>query len=426
MNKRYYIVMGFALFSTFFGAGNLIFPIYLGRQAAQGWLMCMAGFLLTGVGIPILGVIASAKAGKSVEDLTRHVGRNFGKYLGTVIMLIIGPIFAVPRTGATVYEMAVLPAFPQASKLIVLGAYFIVTFLIIVNKGKVMDKIGKVLTPVLLTVIFVIIAKGVFMLGGEFTPIFSAQQFSIGFKEGYQTMDALGSILMGGFAIGMLMDKGILDRDEQFKISAKAGIVAAIGLSLVYGGLIFVGANLTGVQEASRTDLFVMAVDRILGQKGKIIMSLTVMLACLTTSAGLTAMAGDFFSNISNGRLPYKWVVAVCAVVSFALSNLGVDAIVGLAVPILLVVYPVVISIVIMSVFDNIIPNKRAYRAAMAVVMPIGTAQALSSVGIEFLDASSVLAHLPLSEFGLEWFLPCTAVVLIFSLVRDKESLRLR
>ncbi len=426
MNKRYYIVMGFALFSTFFGAGNLIFPIYLGNQSGQGWLMCMAGFLLTGVGIPILGVIASAKAGKSVEDLTKHVGRNFGKYLGAVIMLIIGPIFAVPRTGATVYEMAVLPVFPQASKLVVLGAYFILTFLIIVNKGKVMDKIGKVLTPVLLTVIFVIIAKGIFLLRGRFAPAFSAQQFSIGFKEGYQTMDALGSILMGGFAIGMLIDKGISNRDEQFKISAKAGLVAAIGLSIVYGGLMFVGANLVDVQEASRTDLFVVAVDRILGQKGKMVMSLTVMLACLTTSAGLTAMAGGFFSGISNGKLSYKWVVAVCAVVSFGVSNLGVDAIVGLAVPILLVVYPVVISIVIMSVFDNMIANKMAYKAAMAVVLPIGTAQALSSAGIEFLDASPILAYLPLSEFGLEWLLPCTAVVVISSLIRDKKRLRLR
>lgn len=426
MNKKTItdtIVVGFALFAMFFGAGNLIFPPSLGFMASDKWVTALVGFLLTGIGMPLLGIIALSKNGGSVEQFAGKVSPTFAKIFGTVIMLAIGPLLAIPRTGATTFEMAVKPIFPNADPIVASVIYFAITLFFVISPSKVIDSIGKVLTPVLLITIGIIIFKGITAPVGSLAVTDMVNPFSKGFTEGYQTMDALGSIVMAGIVISGFVSKGYTDQKQQMKLTIMAGMVAAAGLLLVYGGLMYLGATAVNAfpSDLNKTDLIIGITGRLLGDWGKIALGMTVGLACLTTSIGLTATAGDFFSKLTKNKVSYRTVVILVTVFSAIVANAGVETIVQFAVPLLVTVYPIAIVLIVLSIFDNLIKSRGVYIGAVYGALFVSLFDALSAIGVNVTSVQSIIRILPFADQGFYWIAPAVVGALFGAVFFRKE-----
>lgn len=418
------IVVGFALFAMFFGAGNLIFPPTLGIGAGTDWVPGVIGFILTGVGIPLLGIIATSKAGGELRDLGNKVNPTFSIIFGSVALLALGPLLAVPRTGATTFEIGVQPLFPSVSPILVSAIYFSISLYLALTPSSIIDKIGKVLTPTLLVALSIIIFKGIMNPIG--TPIETGAQnsFSVGFKEGYQTMDAFCSMAFCGIVISALVQKGYTKTKDQLKLTMMAGVVAAVGLGIIYGGLMYLGATASNVYPAdmSRANLVLAIVEHLLGTSGKAIVAIAVSLACLTTSVGITATCGEFFSKLSNEKLSYKAVCIIVTIFSAVVSCFGIANIVKLAVPLLTIAYPVAMVLIIMNLFDDFIPNKSAYTGAVSGAFCISLFDALASMGIQIESVSKMISKLPLAEAGFAWVVPAVVGAIIGIVLKKKED----
>ena len=427
IKRKDVIVCGFALFAIFFGAGNLIFPPYLGIVAGDRWYVAMFAFLLSDPVLPILGVIVTAKLGGRADDLGKRVSPKFSKFIGTIAILTIGPFFAVPRTGATTHEIFVAPLFPSVPNWVTCIIFFAITLYITLNPGKVIDVIGKYLTPALIVILTLIVIIAIVNPPDAKVTTEATGLFTRGFSEGYQTMDALGSPLMAGIVITDLIRRGYTDKEVQFKASVQMGMVSFILLALVYGGLTYAGATVGGHfnADSERTAILIGMVELMLGNVGKVFMGVAVALACLTTSSGLSSTCGNYFETISNGKLKYKNIVYVCVAIALALSLIGVSGLIAIAVPILSAIYPVYIVLIIMSIFDEKIKYNWTYTGAVIGAFAVALVESinLASVmrgGTLLQSAADSLRALPLGQFGFEWLLPavvCSVVLTLISMV---------
>ena len=235
--KKEIIILGFALFSMFFGAGNLLFPPSVGVAVGQSWLPASLGFFLTGIGLPLLGILAFTKVG-NLDEFANKVSPKFNSIYSTVLILVIGPLFAIPRTGSTTFEMGILPLFPNVDHfilaLITSVLFFALTLFLVLNESSITDILGKFLTPIILVILSLITILGFTKtLGTPVPTTISGSQFSYGFISGYQTMDALASVLFGVIIIRGLEGKGITDVKEQKSYLSNAGFIAAFGLGFI-------------------------------------------------------------------------------------------------------------------------------------------------------------------------------------------------
>lgn len=403
-----FIVVGLALFAMFFGAGNLIFPPALGMISGDQWLPTLIGFALTGVGLPILGVITIAKVGGSLKDFAGRVSPTFAKILGAVIVLAIGPLLAIPRTGATVFEIGVSPLFPTIPPLVVSIVYFSITLFFVIKPSSIIDKIGKILTPILLLIVGIIIFQGVTHPVGAPVQTGISMAFSEGFLGGYQTMDALASVVLGGLILFGIKEKGYTDKKTLVKLTAKAGILAGAGLLFVYGGLLYLGATASNVLAAdlSKTELIIALTSSILGTYGQMALALAVSTACLTTSVGLTAVVGNFFEELTNGKLSYRVIVIGTSVFSTIMSVIGVEQIVAFAVPLLVLVYPVTIGLIALNLIGGHIKSDGVFKGVVAGALFFSSFDALAAMGINIEAATTIIAKLPLASAGFAWLLP--------------------
>ena len=412
MNKRTQdiFVSGLALFAIFFGAGNLIFPPYLGVTTGDGWFATMCGFLLADPVIPILTVFITAFAGGRAVDLGKRVSPGFAKLLSLVAIICIGPAFAIPRTAATTHEVGVMPFFPNAPAFITSIVFFGITFALAYKENGVVDIIGKYITPALLIFLVLIIAKAIITPVGAIVPVEHDGGFFVsGFYEGYQTLDALAAPLFTGIVVADLIRKGYGEVSEKERRSfiMMVGLVCFVALAIVYGGLTYLGAQGSSMFTAddSRVEILVSLVGMLFGNFGKIALGLAVALACLTTSVGLTSAAGNFFEDISNGKIKYGVTVIVVTVISFALSLIGVDAIIALAGPVLTIVYPIIIALVFYMMFEKRVRYDMAYIVMVAGVLVIAIIETVGDkIGLGGMAAS--IQNLPLGQFGFTWFVP--------------------
>lgn len=412
MNKRTQdiFVSGLALFAIFFGAGNLIFPPYLGVTTGDGWFATMCGFLLADPVIPILTVFITAFAGGRAVDLGKRVSPGFAKLLSLVAIICIGPAFAIPRTAATTHEVGVMPFFPNAPAFITSIVFFGITFALAYKESGVVDIIGKYITPALLIFLVLIIAKAIITPVGAIVPVETDGGFFVkGFYEGYQTLDALAAPLFTGIVVADLIRKGYGEVSEKERRSfiMMVGLVCFVALAVVYGGLTYLGAQGSSMFTAddSRVEILVSLVGLLFGGFGKVALGLAVALACLTTSVGLTSAAGNFFEDISNGKIKYGVTVIVVTVISFALSLFGVDAIIALAGPVLTIVYPIIIALVFYMMFEKRVRYDMAYIVMVAGVLVIAIIETVGDkIGLGGMAAS--IQNLPLGQFGFTWFVP--------------------
>ncbi|WP_353095759.1 branched-chain amino acid transport system II carrier protein [Tissierella praeacuta] len=419
-------ILGAALFSMFFGAGNLIFPPFLGLLAGQKWNWSIFGFFITGIGLPLLGIMASAKAGGDVDKLGRRVSPLFSKFLGITVVLAIGPLLAIPRTGATAFEIGVLPIMPNGNPTIFAILYFGLTLLLVIKPNGVIDKIGKILTPTLLILLGLIIVKGILDPMGMPVPESFARPFSEGFISGYQTMDALASILFGGIITTSLIQSGYDDEKDQISMTKKAGLIAVGGLTIVYGGLGYLGATGGSLfsKDIEKVELIVNIADNSLESFGKIGLGLVVSLACLTTTIGLTATVGEYFSKISKGKLKYETIVIATTIFSAIMSVRGVESIISFSEPILVFMYPVVIVMILLTMILGNKPNKNIYRHAIYATLIVSTLELLYRFKI-WTYFTHIVKYLPLASWGLSWLVPAILGAVLGMLLPDKSDIQI-
>ncbi|MBR9788397.1 MAG: branched-chain amino acid transport system II carrier protein [Vibrionaceae bacterium] len=421
------IAVGFMLFAFFLGAGNIIFPPLAGQLAGENLMPAMFGFLLTAVGLPLITIVAIAVAGGTWDHLTQDLPKKAAVVMAALIFIIIGPAFAAPRTGLVAYEMAVKPFLIEASQTNLTAfsvLFFVVAMLFSWFQGRLIDLIGKVLTPVLFLGLMVL-ALAVFidpqgeMIGA--TGEYLTQPLTKGFLEGYNTMDTFASLMFGMLMVDALRGKGITERAATTKYLIFAGCIAAAGLAFVYISLFYLGATSATVAAGADNGGLVLSqyVQALFGPYGQIVLSVIVLLACLTTAIGLISACSDFFS--SKTSLSYKhWVLingSVCALV----ANVGLAQLISLSVPVLFALYPVAIALVALTFVRSKLPNTRfAYRAVLLVSLLFALLDAAKVAGMDV----SAFNMLPLFEIGMGWVLPTlAAIVCMFFISKPQDEL---
>ena len=418
------IIIGFALFAIFFGAGNLIFPPYLGVTAGENWGIATLAFLISDPLLSIIAVMVVAALGGSALNVGRRVHPLFASALAAICVLLIGPIFAVPRTGASTHEIFVQSYFPSAPQWITSLVFFGIVLWITYKENSVMDAIGKYLTPILLLILFLIFVGAVLQPNASFAATDRTGLFAQGFKEGYQTMDVLGAPLLAGVVMKDITRRGYLNKKDQFRMMFGVGIVAFILLALVYSTLAYSGASMSTVIDstAQRAAMLTTIVKNLLGSWGQLAMGLAVCFACLTTAIGLTTTCGQYFEEVSKGKISYKKTILVTVAVEFIISLVGVDSLINLAVPVLTFIFPIMIALILFSAFDRYIPYDWTYLGAVIGAGIVGLVQGINTLsqllgGNLLGDAVKLIGTFPLATYGLEWIVPTFVGALIFTIL---------
>lgn len=342
------LVIGFALFAMFFGAGNVLLPPFIGLKTGSSYYMSIIGFVLTGVGLPLLTLLVIFYIDGKYEKLFEPLGKNFSKFLMVAAFLTIGPAIGIPRTAATTFEIGMKPFFPSLSPIVGSIIFFLINLFFVMKKSNVLDKIGKLLTPTLLVTIVVLIIKGIISPIASTSAGVSADAFSQGFLEGYNTVDAVAAVIFAGL-VWKSLGQTISDKEVLKKTSIKAAFIAALGLSAIYSGFIYLGATSNAPIDIERTALLNLITKSLLGNYGVALLSIIVSLACLTTSIGLIVSVSSYFEEVLNYKVKYNVVVLVVISISYAISQLGVDKIINYALPILLVFYPLLITVLFLT-----------------------------------------------------------------------------
>lgn len=397
-------VLGFALFAMFFGAGNLIFPPSLGVATGSNWFVASLGFLITGAGLPLLGVLAFTKC-SSLDDFASKVSPRFNTLFCSVLILVIGPFFALPRTGSTTFELAVQPFFVNSGNILISiissTLFFGVTYLLTVKESKVTDIIGKYLTPIILAMLAIIFVRGMTIDIG--TPVETAQinnLFARGFIDGYQTMDALASILFGLVIVAGLKSKGVTEVKEQQYYLVRAGVIAAVGLGVIYLFLTYFGALVSGEALNNTTSPALYIAEATLGSMGRIIFGICVGAACLTTAVGLATLTADWFSKLLN--VSYLKLLIVTCVFSTVVAIGGVDMIVKLSIPMLLLLYPLTIVLILM----NLTSLKAIYfKLGTYTVLVVTLVEVIGST-FKVVPFTNLVTSIPLGGVGFPWLVP--------------------
>ncbi|WP_338998093.1 branched-chain amino acid transport system II carrier protein [Fusobacterium animalis] len=420
------LLTGFALFAMLFGAGNLIFPPMLGYETNSSWVPTMLAFTITGVGFPFLGILSVSIVGNGIKDFANRVSLTFSKIFAIISILAIGPMLAIPRTGATAYEITFLYNGMESSiyKYIYLICYFGIVILFSLRANKVIERVGKILTPILLILLFLIIIKGIFFANLSVKPDIYPHAFKRGFLEGYQTMDTIASIAYAGIILKAIKSGRNLTQKQEFSFLIKSGLVAILSLALIYGGFALVGAKMHSVLVTKdKIELLVKTTSYLLGGYGNLILAICVAGACLTTAIGLVATVGEFFSSITSFK--YENIVIFTVIISFLLSILGVESIIRISVPILIFIYPVMISLIILNLFGKYIKNDYVYKGVVLFTGIIGLIESLESLGIKNYYTNSILEILPFSDYGLTWLFPGLIGYILFSFMFRKVENKL-
>ncbi|MEG1485623.1 MAG: branched-chain amino acid transport system II carrier protein [Bacteroidales bacterium] len=399
------IIIGFALFSMFFGAGNLIFPAFLGKSLGTEFFIGIIGFIITGVGLPLLAILACAKGDGTFETLTGRINSKFAIICSATLFIALGPMLGIPRTAATTFELTIQPFFPNITPLVAMTGFFALNMVFVLGSKSIIDVIGKYLTPVLLLILAVIIFKGAFSPIGEIVTTEATSVLSKSLLEGYQTMDALAALLFAGIITTSLKSKGYKNK-EMSSMILKSSLIAVLGLAFVYGGLMYIGAQTVDLAGAdiSKTGLLLLLSKTILGDFGTVVIGIAMGLACLTTSIGLLTAGATFFEKISKGKLTYKFNAIFLAVISLGLACLGVDKIVVLSEPVLNILYPVAITLVLTTLLSKYLSNIKAVRLGVYTSLVFGIALAIPGLN---------LTLIPLASIGFGWVIPTILAIII-------------
>lgn len=418
LSKKDLLMLGFMMFSIYFGAGNLIFPPALGQAAGDHTLFAMLGFMTTGIGLPLLGITAIALAGGDYVPLLREkTSPIFAEVLLIILYLIIGPLFAMPRTGAVSFEIGIRPFLGAENighwQFIYTAIFFAASYYLALNPSKILDHVGRMLTPALLIVLLILFARALEAPLGAVLPatgVYIDAPFARGFQDGYQTMDLLASIAIGALVTNAVRLRGVTDSRSIGTVCLISGLITVILMTIVYGSLAYIGA--TSVSAIGHSEnggqLLSSAVGIFFGPAGNILLAIIIALACLTTCCGITSSAAMFFNKLLRGRISYERLLLFSILFSFAASNVGLTQIISLAIPFLVIIYPLIIVFVVLSLFDRFIGwRKSIYRGAITLTLVFSLIDGLHAAGLGSAPIHNLLVtYIPFYDIMMGWVCP--------------------
>lgn len=414
------VVVGFAMFATFFGAGNMIFPPFLGNRTGDQWFIGFLCFILADAGLAILTVFAMVRKDGTITSVFERIGKKSSGLIIFLTMTIVGPALCIPRTCATTFEMGVIPFFPEFSPWIFGLIFFAVVYVLIAGGSKVVDIIGKYMTPILLISLAVLVIKGIITPVGEVIEASDATTAAnMGFLNGYQTMDVLGALAFTLIVVKDIRAKGYDTPKSSMAMVTRASLVTFTGLFLVYGGLSYLGATSSSLHMGhhNQTALLVEITGMILGSFGKALLGIIVLFACLTTAVGLASAAADYFYDLFKQKYSYKMIVLVICAVGVVLSNVGITMMITLATPMLNILYPLLLTQIVLSFFNEKIKKDSVFKGAAIGALIVCVIAVAADLGAP----TTFVYQLPLSSLGLYWILPAAIGALIGGLLPEKK-----
>ena len=362
LSFKEYIYVASMLFGMFFGAGNLIFPVYMGQVAGRNMWAAVLGFLITGVGLPLLGVAAlGISRSNGLFDLSHKVGRPYAFFFTCALYLTIGPFFAIPRCATTSFTVGLEQILPHDDKswlylLLFSLLFFAVTLVLSLRPGKILTYVGKVLTPCFLVflaiMVFVTILHPTTSIGAvEPQGAYAAQPFFTGFLEGYNTMDALASLAFGIVVVQVIQGLGVEKAESVAMTTVRSGIFSCLLMAAIYVLVTIVGVQSRGLFETSANGGIALTqiAQHYLGKAGLIILAVTVTLACLKTSVGLITSCAETFVGLFPKGPGYRLWAVIFSLVSLFFTNFGLNSIIGYSVPVLMFLYPLAITLIQLS-----------------------------------------------------------------------------
>lgn len=417
ISTSYIIILGLMLFALFFGAGNLIFPVMMGQEAGVNVWQATAGFIITGVGLPLLTVIALGYSGESdLQSLASRVHPMFGLIFSIILYLAIGPLFAIPRAGTVSFEIGIRPLIPESwgtiALLVFSISFFAIATFLSLNSSKIVDILGKYLTPIKLTFLSLLVIVAIFKpLGALQEPVdkYTEHSFFGGFSEGYLTMDVLAAFVFGIIIIGSLRSKGVESSKVIMTSTIKAGLIAAVLLTFFYGSLAFMGASSVsklGILDNGGSVLAGVAYYYF-GSFGGVVLGALITMACMTTSVGLISACASYFNKIFP-KISYAKYVIIFAIFSTAVANFGLSQLISISAPVLTAIYPLAIVLLLLTLLHNVFNGKKeVYQLSMLFTFIISVFDGLNAAGVEVKSVDQFFSSfLPLYDVGLGWLLP--------------------
>ncbi|HFR3692147.1 TPA: branched-chain amino acid transport system II carrier protein [Streptococcus suis] len=428
---------GLLLFGMFFGAGNLIFPPALGVLSGENFWPAILGFVVSGVGIAVIALIVGTLNPKGyVHEISRKISPAFATVYLVALYLAIGPFFAIPRTATTSFEVGIAPLLGDANLGLWLfgftAFYFVAAYLIALKPSKILDTIGRILTPVFAILIVILVVLGIVKYGST-NPLPAAESytagraFGTGFIEGYNTLDALAAVAFSVVAVNTLKQLGFSSKKEYVSTIWSVGAVVALAFSALYIGLAFLGNHFPVPADVLASDtnkgvyILSQATQAIFGPSAQIFLAAMVIVTCFTTTAGLIVSTGEFFAE----RFPkfsYNVYATVFTLIGFGIANLGLSKIIAFSIPVLLVLYPITICFVLITIVNKFVPlSKPGMQLTVGVVTVLSLVEVLAGQ-FGWSGISNLIGALPFAGQSLSWLMPAVVGILLSLFLPNKQT----
>lgn len=412
------LIISGAMFAGHFGVGDVIFPVILGRNAGSSWFPAALGYFIVNSIGAWLAYIACARQGQTLGGIAQ---RTLGRIAGgiyTAIPVLIEVLFILPRVSSATHEMSIASFFPGVALWMSLLVFFLLNWYLAYSRAKVIDRIGKILAPLLVAFIVVLLLRGIIAPNTGVPARGMGGALGNGLLEGYNTMNAMAAFLFGGWILNELTRRGVQEKSLQKRNLVVLGLLTAIALGLTSTGLVYLGASTGSLfPEAPIGALSVEVAASLLGFIGKIIFAVLIFFACITTSASITSMAGDMLKEVTGGKIPYKLTTAAASILGFVLGLVGLSRIVRYTIPWLMLIYPSVVVLILVSLSRSFFERFRpAITAAVVTALVFSVGDFLSGLGFPKNPVSGIVSRLPLGRQSFGWLIP-TAVVMAVALL---------
>ena len=414
--KKDSVIIGLALFSMFFGAGNLTLPPLLGLQSGSVWSIVTVGFIASGVVLPILAIYAHAKLQGTMYDFAKRVSPIFS-IIFCILIYCISVIIPAPRTASLTHEMGVQPYFDSPS-IVTSCIYFLFVFLFSIKRQQILDIIGKYLTPFIVTILLLIIGIGLAADTPHLTVYTNNQPpFLKGFLEGYQTFDAIGGMLIGGVVIVSLNLSATGSSAHKKTVLLQSGIIAGSGLAIIYTGLIALGAyhGTSFNADITRSSLLHQLSIITLGNTGSVALSILVSLACFTTAVGIITGTADYFKSLTKSDKAYPITIIISCLLGVLVGQLDFHSIIVIAIPVLMLAYPITIILIVLNVLPNHWVSNQTFKAVVITTIIAAIPEALFHIKATKAAITPIIDTIPFAREGFGWFLPALLIFFVMN-----------
>ena len=446
LSAKEYTYVASMLFGLFFGAGNLIFPVHLGQMAGSNVWQAILGLLITGVGLPLLGVAAlGISRSNGLFDLSSKVNRPYAMFFTCALYLTIGPFFAIPRCATTSFTVGLEQVLPQNGSntlylLLFSVAFFAAALFFALRPGKILTWVGKILNPCFLVFLAILVVVALLSPSAAIADVeplgdYASQPFFAGFLEGYNTMDALASLAFGIIVVQVIRDLGVDDPTAVAGSTVRAGIFSSLLMAFIYIAVTIAGTQSRGVLEASENGGTALAqiAQHYLGSAGLFILAATVTLACLKTAVGLITSCAETFSALFPDGPKYRIWAIIFSLVSLLFANLGLSAIISYSLPVLMFLYPLSIALIALALLGKFFGHDRTVYCwtigftliaavyDLIIALPESVFNAIHGPAIKAFGQQ----YLPFADLGLSWICPTligAAIGLILHFMRGNRA----